>query len=160
MIAGAGLVALLVIVFVVARPDPELPGVERPQNLGGGHLAAGQSGSYPSATPTSGRHAPSAPRCGVTTSPLALELAVHALEHGVVVVWHRPDISEADLTALYEVAGRFDSHLIVSPNPGIEDPIVATAWNRLARYDAPGEELAEFIDVYQQRGPERLPCSF
>lgn len=159
-IAVAGVVVVAAIVFVVARPDPELPGVERPPNLGGGHLAVGESARYDSATPTSGRHAPSAPRCGITTSPLALELAVHALEHGVVVVWHRPDISEEDLTALYEIAGRFDSHVIVSPNPGIDDPIVATAWNRLARYDGPGEELAQFIDVYQQRGPERLPCDF
>lgn len=153
-----GAVAVVAVVFLIARPDPELPGVERPPNLGRDHLTVGESWSYTSATPTSGPHAPNSPGCGIFSAPLALELAVHALEHGVVVVWHRPDLAQEQLDALYAIAEQETSHLIVSPNPGITEPIVATAWNRLARYNDAADDLAEFIDVYQERGPEKVPC--
>lgn len=155
---AAGAVALAAVVFFIVRPDPELPGVERPPNLGRDHLVVGESVTYASATPTSGPHAPNSPGCGIMTTPLALELAVHALEHGVVVVWHSLDLAQPQLDELYALAREQTSHVIVSPNPGITEPIVATAWNRLARYDAPGDDLAEFIDVYRERGPEKLPC--
>jgi hypothetical protein len=144
--------------FFLLRPDAELPGVERPPNRGRGHLAAGEVVEYETPTPTSGRHAAQAPRCGSYSNPLAPELAVHALEHGTVVIWYQSGRADELAPSLENLLGDFDSHVIVSPNDAITDPIVATAWNRLKRYTRPGAEVAEFVQVYRKRGPEKVDC--
>lgn len=158
-IGALGIVALGVLLFVVFKPDPELAGVERPPNEGRTHVAQGQPVAYSTATPTSGTHSgSSSARCGVYSEPLPLELAVHALEHGAVIVWYSPDLADTERQNLATMVDRWDSHVIVSPNDGLTDPIVATAWNRLMRFDSAGEDVAEFIDVYRKRGPESVAC--
>ena len=142
--------------FLVLRPDPEISGVERPPNLGRGHVA---EPSFESDTPTSGPHLAQAPRCGVFLQPLDLGLAVHGLEHGAVVVWYRSDLADEVRADLGDLAGEWDSHVIVAPGPEtLAAPIVATAWNRLDRYPTPGPDLRRFIDTYRRRGPERVGC--
>ena len=153
-------VAVAVVVagaFFLFRPDPELAGVERPRSEGGGHASAGEALSYDDPAPTSGRHAPSAPGCRIYSEPLAPQLAVHALEHGAVILYHQPDDTETAL-ALEEVAAEWDSHVIVAPNDGIDAAVVATAWNRRKSYDGVEPEVREFIDTYRQRGPEKVDC--
>lgn len=147
-LAAAGAVFLL-------RPDPELRGVERPASRGRGHVAAAD---YDTATPTSGEHSADAPRCGNYSSPLAPDLAVHALEHGAVVIWYQSDRADVLGPALDDLLEQFDSHVIVSPNDEITEPIVATAWNRLKRYNEPEADVREFARVYRQRGPEKVAC--
>lgn len=141
--------------FFVLRPDPEVPGVARPPNEGRGHVA---SPTFASATPTSGAHLAQAPRCTSYTQPLEPGLAVHALEHGAVVIWY--DIAQADdvRPRLEDLADEWDSHVVLTPSGRLDAPIVATAWNRLAKYDEPGSDLRGFIDTYRRRGPERQPC--
>lgn len=146
-------------VFSLFQPDEEVPGVEKPVNLGRDHLLVGETFNYASATPTSGTHAPNAPsQCGVVTGNLPLEFAVHALEHGVVVVWYRPDLAEEVVPQLAAMIQEWDSHVIVAQNPRITEPLVATAWNRRKVFDEVGPDVAEFIDVYRGRGPESVPC--
>jgi len=154
------LIAIAAVAFAIVATGgaEELEGVERPDNRGSSHLDVGQAASYETATPTSGEHAPTSAQCGILSGGLPLVFAVHNLEHGVIVVWYRPDLEAALLPALSTLISRWDSHVIVAPNPGIEEPIVATAWNRLMRFDAVGEDLAEFIDVYRERGLEQVPC--
>lgn len=155
--AVLGLVAIAVIGgggWLAFRPDPELDGVTRPTNLGGGHVAAA---SYDSATPTSGAHDARAPRCGTYREPLEPTLAVHGLEHGAVVLWFdagRPELADQ----LERATDEWDSHVIVSANDALDRPIVATAWGRLKAYDEVGPEITEFVRTYRQRGPEREPC--
>lgn len=136
------------------RPGPELAGVERPPNEGRGHVTGAR---YASETPTSGPHSTQAPRCGTYTQPLDPSLAVHALEHGAVVLWYdsaRPALAE-DLT---QSASEWDSHVIISPSNNLDDAVVATAWNRQKSYDEVTPEVTEFIDTYRQRGPEQVDC--
>lgn len=153
---GTVLVALIGVGgFFVLRPGSEVEGVIRPPNRGRNHVS---NATYNTPTPTSGPHNPSSPRCGFVSQGLPPDLAVHALEHGAVVVWYRPDIdAEVQARALVQLQ-EWDSHWILSPNPGIEEPFVATAWNRLMVFDEPGEGLAEFVDTYRSRGPERVSC--
>lgn len=159
-LGGIAAVALAVILVVsLTGSSPEVEGVERPPELGRDHLEQGEAANYPTATPTSGPHATGAAPCGVYSSPLPLEFAVHDLEHGVVVVWYRPDLENDLLPSLRTLISQWDSHVIVSPNPGISDPIVATAWNRLKRFDTVEPGLAEFIDTYRKRGPEAVACN-
>ncbi|HJT94737.1 MAG TPA: DUF3105 domain-containing protein [Mycobacterium sp.] len=142
--------------WAATRPDPELAGVTRPKNLGGGHVAAA---TFDSPTPTSGPHDERAPECGNYPEPLELPLAVHGLEHGAVVLWYdaaRPELADELATATQ----RWTSHVIISPNTSIDRPVVATAWNRMKTYDkATDPGIADFVGTYRKRGPERVSCS-
>jgi hypothetical protein len=158
-------VALLAIVVVglgagawyLLGPDPEVAGVERLRSAGRDHVPANQA-SYGAPAPTSGPHPALAPSCGPTSTPLDLGLAVHALEHGAVVVWYQPELGEELREPLLEILREWDSHWILSPNPDIEDPVVATAWNRRKAFNGPGDDVLEFVDTYRGRGPERVAC--
>lgn len=143
--------------FFLLRPDPEVAGVERPSSAGRTHVAVGVA-RYDTATPTSGDHPTRAPVCGTTTEPLDPELAVHALEHGVVVVWYQADLADELRGPLDDLADEWDSHVIVSPNDDIDDKVVATAWNRRKAFAGPGEDVRDFVDTYRRRGPEREAC--
>lgn len=129
--------------------------MERLSSQGDDHVAAPQ---YDTSTPTSGDHPLQAPACRSYAEPLELGLAVHALEHGAVLVWY--DAARADelRPELEAIADRWDSHVVLSPNTAHDTPIVATAWNRLARYEEAGDDVAAFIETYRRRGPERQPC--
>lgn len=158
-IRAVALGALVLILVGVAgwwafRPDPELAGVVRPGNRGGGHVA---NASYDTATPTSGAHDGRAPACGTYRDPLDLPLAVHALEHGAVVLWY--DAAQPGLVdELEATTSEWDSHVIISANPNLDEPIVATAWNRLKTYEPGDPEIRDFVDTYRRRGPERVAC--
>ena len=154
VLAAAALALVVGVVYLLVRPDPEMDGVER-TNGGGEHVGGA---TYDEPAPTSGDHRASAPACGVVSTPLELDLAIHALEHGAVVVWYQPEIEDTQRGRAEEVLGEWDSHWILSPNPGISTPFVATAWNRRLPLDAPGERLREFVDTYRRRGPERVDC--
>jgi len=159
--AVAVLIALVVGFWLSQRLFPaELAGVERPPNLGRGHLAAGEPANYATATPTSGPHAASSARCGIYTQQIPAEFAVHALEHGAVVIWYRPDLEDEVGTALRDIVDDFDERVILSPNANMTEPIVATAWNRLKRYESVEPEIEEFITTYRGRGPERIGCPY
>ncbi|MFP5579112.1 MAG: DUF3105 domain-containing protein [Acidimicrobiia bacterium] len=146
VVAGGGWLAF--------RPDPELAGVIRPSNRGGGHVAAA---TFDSPTPTSGPHDARAPRCGTYREPLDPALAVHGLEHGAVVLWYdaaRPELADE----LEDATEEWDTHVIISANGNVDRPVVATAWGRMKAYDAVDPEINEFVRTYRQRGPERQPC--
>lgn len=154
-IAAVAVVGVAIIGYLAFRPDPEVAGVSKPPDDGRGHIAGA---TYDTATPTSGRHNAGAPPCGVAAEPVSADLAVHALEHGAVVVWYRPDVDVTLRAAAVDLLAEWDSHWILSPNSDIEDPFVATAWNRLKAFDTPDESLREFVVTYRERGPEDASC--
>ncbi len=87
------------------------------------------------------------------------ELAVHGLEHGVVVLWYSEE-NDQIAADLRQIVGNFNDHVILSPNSGLDRPVVATAWNRLKSYDGADPEIEEFIETYRNRGPERGSCPY
>lgn len=161
--AAIGLVVLAVVgvagfgVFREWFPS-ELDGVEKLPSLGREHVPQGQAVRYDTPTPTSGTHAGSSPRCGIFSQQMPLELAVHALEHGGVVIWYRPNVDDQIASRLREIVRRFDDRVILSPNTELTEPVVATAWNRRKAYEGPDEEIAEFVETYRGRGPESVSC--
>lgn len=138
----------------------EVDGVETFASNGREHVTLGTPVDYPTATPTSGTHASQSANCGIYTEQIPLELAVHGLEHGAIVIWYRPDVGDDVIDELTDLVREYDSHVILSPNPDIAEPVVATAWTRRKAYDGADTEIREFIDVYARRGPERVPCDF
>lgn len=100
-----------------------------------------------------GAHSPAWQPCGFYTTPVQDELAVHSLEHGAVWITYRPDLTGKELEDLRQRVGD-DSHLLMSPNPGQTEPVVATAWNHQLRVeDANDDRIRDFVRAFI-RGPQ------
>jgi hypothetical protein len=148
LLAG-GLVA-----YFVTRPSTHVaapPGVQTFGNLSRNHVTG--TVKYPQTPPVGGDHNAVWLNCGTYTSPVPNENAVHSMEHGAVWITYQPTLSSADVTALqHAVSGQ--THVVLSPFPGLPAPVVASAWGvqlRLTGADDP--KLAQFISYYQQ-GPQ------
>jgi hypothetical protein len=111
--------------------------------------------SYANVPPAGGAHHPAWQSCGVYVEPLKNEHAVHSLEHGAVWITYQPDLPLDQVRILQDLTQR-STHRLLSPYPGIESPIVATAWGyQLPLTDANDPRLMQFINKYEQ-GPQTL----
>lgn len=109
--------------------------------------------SYAQNPPVGGEHSSAWQNCGIYAEPVRSENAVHSLEHGAVWVTYRPDLPADQIEQLRGlVKGR--SYTLLSPYPGLDRPIAASAWGVQLKVDAPTDErLAQFIAKYRQ-GPQ------
>jgi len=83
---------------------------------------------------------------------------VHALEHGYVILWERPDLAESDRQALQGVAGRYQKDVLVVPRPSLPTKVAATAWGkRLLCGNVEPDALDLFTRTYRNKGPEKIP---
>ncbi|VAW07853.1 hypothetical protein MNBD_ACTINO01-1146 [hydrothermal vent metagenome] len=157
-----GVTAIGLLGFSIYRKavPPELPGVAQELNQGRTHVVNDRSVAYSSASPTSGTHSGSSPRCGIYNQEMPPEFAVHALEHGTVVIWYQPTIPGDELSAIRRTVNSFDNGVILSPNSQLADPVVATSWARLKAYDGADPEIEQFITTYRSRGPEAFRCAY
>lgn len=125
----------------------------RADPLRGGHVADPVFRVDP---PAGGTHTPEVAKAGVYAGarvPPEGRL-VHALEHGYVVLWHRPDVPVGPLAAV-EAAHPRD--VLVVERPSLPVPVAATAWGRrllCGRAEPP--VLERFVGAYVGRGPEDL----
>ena len=80
------------------------------------------------------------------------------MEHGAVWLTYQPSLSEEEVEYLRNVvrqkrADRGEAMVILSPEPDIDVPLIATAWRvQLKLDDVFDDRLQEFLDRYQ-RGP-------
>ncbi len=160
-------IAVFAIALLLFRPERELPGVQRvteidvlvddadePRPLAASEIPF----DYATATPTSGPFLTGTPSCGVFDDEISPEEAATAIYHGAVVLWYQPSIDAGQIAALSAIVADYDAEVLMSPNASLESPIVATAFNRLKRYDSVGNDLALFADVYRGRGPGDADC--
>lgn len=118
--------------------------------------------SYTVDPPAGGDHDPTPAAAGVyggdgPPAPPDAQI-VHALEHGYVAVWYRPDISAADLTAVRGAFDAFPNDVLVVPRPSLKGKTAATAWGRrLLCTDIEASRLTDFTRLYRNKGPERIP---
>ena len=83
---------------------------------------------------------------------------VHALEHGYIAFWYRPDTPAETLETLRGVRNDFDRDVLLVPRPNLPVPVAATAWHhRLLCDTAEPEALRRFVRAYRNKGPERVP---
>lgn len=109
--------------------------------------------TYPQNPPAGGPHAPAWQKCAAYDAPIRNENAVHSQEHGAVWITYQPDLPEAEVKALDKLAET--RYVLVSPYPGLEDPIVASAWGAQLRLEAADDpRLTAFIERYAGNGPE------
>lgn len=130
---------------------------DRDSGTGRNHVASPVFSVNP---PAGGDHTTQAASAGDFTSstPPSDGQIVHALEHGYVAVWYRPDIPSSSLDTLREVRDEFDRDVLLLPRQSLPVPVAATAWHhRLLCDRAEVETLRRFVDAYRNKGPERVP---
>ena len=113
--------------------------------------------SYEVDPPAGGDHDPAPARAGFYTAQQAPSdpQLVHSLEHGFIVLWHRPDLREAEVQAIRGVFDDNSEDVIVVPRPSLGVKVAATSWGRrLLCGEVEPETLSEFVDLYRNQSPE------
>lgn len=159
---GGVVVALIVIgLFYLgyngqAIANSGIEGLEIFPDPGQGHVDGDID--YTSVVPVGGPHNPVWQLCGIYDEPVRPENTIHSMEHGAVWLTYQPGLSEEAVEYLRNVvrqqrADRGEALVILSPEPDIDAPLVATAWRvQLKLDDVFDDRLEEFLDRYQ-RGP-------
>ena len=118
--------------------------------------------AYPQDPPVGGNHYPIWQNCGFYDAPIDREKGVHSLEHGAVWITFRPDLPRDQVQVLGRLA-HHESHILVSPYPGLAAPVVASAWGYQARLRSASDPLlGEFVHTFRvgPQAPERGgPCT-
>jgi hypothetical protein len=103
---------------------------------------------YDRQPPTNGDHAPIWQNCGFYGKPIQDRYAVHSMDHGVVWITYRPDLS-ADQVDELRPYGEED-YVIVSPYPGQDAPVIATSWRVQLELNGAGDpRLRKFVDQFR-----------
>jgi hypothetical protein len=127
-----------------------------------GKTETGGTVEYVSDPPHSGDHAPEPPQDGAyRTDPPPDEALVHALLHGRVVIWFKPDLADAELGGLKALFDEAPEHVLLVRRDSMEPQVAATAWTHKLTcpqmsesvYDA----LRAFRDTWRDQGPEFVP---
>lgn len=112
---------------------------------------------YETYPPTGGDHFDFWHNCLFYTQPLIDEAAVHSLEHGAVWVAYRPDVNPETLS-LIRTRVEAETHLMASPYPGLESPLVLSAWERQLAVESWDDPLVEeFLNGYLGRSSTTAP---
>jgi hypothetical protein len=85
---------------------------------------------------------------------------VHAMEHGYIVLWYRPDLRGDDLATLKAVVDTYPRDVLLVPRASLPTatPVVATAWHhRLLLPTVVKAPLLDFTALYRNKGPEAVP---
>ncbi|OGL28657.1 MAG: hypothetical protein A3G44_16995 [Candidatus Rokubacteria bacterium RIFCSPLOWO2_12_FULL_73_47] len=151
VLAGAAAVVVAVSVgWFAYRAAANLPGTPVPSQ-GNLHIAMVTSphAPYNSEPPTSGPHLPYIAPWGVHTRPIPRELQVHNLEDGGVLVQYGCECPDV-VARLRAIVGRYDTHVILAPSPGLAPRIALTAWTRIDTLDELDEgRVVRFIEAFR-----------
>lgn len=123
--------------------------VEHVVEAGGIHVLPGAEVAYDLSPPTSGPHQLPAPTPGVSVDPVPEPLQVSALEAGLVIVHHAPELPAAERSQL-EALARLDGVLVTPAATGLDaSALVAfSAWGTRQLCAALDLDAAEaFIDA-------------
>jgi hypothetical protein len=135
-------------------PGTTIKGVKTYTGLGRGHVSG--TVDYKQTPPVGGDHNPVPQTCGAYSDPIANENGVHSMEHGAVWITYKPDLDEAEVAVLQQLAT--NPYVLVSPYPGLPAPVVASAWGKqLKLTSATDARLQKFLDAYREgsQAPEQ-----
>ena len=136
--------------YFAYRAAANLPGTQYPDQ-GNRHIATANDAHEPynSNPPTSGPHLPYIAPWGVHTRPIPLELQVHNLEDGGVVIQYNCECPDV-VAKLRAIVQKYDKQVILAPYPGMPSRIALTAWTRLETLDdVDDKRITRFIDAYR-----------
>ena len=144
----------------VAKPADKQPESDKTPSTGPGLAVAGQGNehvdaplsshvAYNSNPPTSGPHTPYLADWGVHKIPVPLEIQVHNLEDGGVMVQYACEKPCDELVKQLEALAAKHDRLIVAPYPLMNSKIALTAWQRIETLDSFDEKrINDFIQAY------------
>lgn len=159
-VAAVAVVAIIVAIVVssaVPKRDPAdiaIDGVQTWEDIDYTHVqgVVDYENEFDMNPPAGGSHNQAWLNCGIYEEPQQPEYAVHSLEHGAVWVTYDPDsVSGDDLATLR--GSLPSSYVILSPYPGLDAPVVASAWGAQIKLDGVDDtRLADFVEKYWQAG--------
>lgn len=136
-------------------------------------LQAGGSGDhttdavkYESEPPSIGPHYPEWPDDDLYEEAPQTERVVHTLEHGRILVWVRPDLTEEQLGQFKALYDEDPYHVIMLPRKELKEPFAVTAWvgqdtgHTLRCKDineSTWDAIRSFKMQYRDKGPEFVP---
>jgi hypothetical protein len=152
--AGIALIAIVAaVVYSQYTARQLLQNVKTATYPAGLHVAG--TIAYAENPPIGGQHNVVWQNCGIYDAPIHSEHAVHSMEHGAIWITYRPGLAPEQLQTLKTLAS--DDFLLLSPYPGLPQPIVATAWNRQLGFERASDAgLPAFIARYKNN-PETTP---
>jgi hypothetical protein len=131
--------------------DRSFDGLTVEKDLGRKHVEGAVK--YDTSPPIGGNHNSAWENCGVYTTQIPNEHAVHSLEHGAVWITYRPDLP-ADQVKTLAAYAQSSGYVLVSPYPGLDVPVSLQAWGRqLKVQSASDSQVKKFVDGYAQ-GPQ------
>jgi hypothetical protein len=133
-------------------------------NEGWVHVAEGSAVTYRNNPPASGPHYPVWARYEAYTTALARPYWVHNLEHGAIVLLHRPDASSAGVAALRDTFRALPNdpacgqpRALLTPDPLLPRAFAAVAADRTLIGDCVNAEaIRQFAQSFRNRGPENV----
>ena len=143
--------------------DPRLQTFDDPSTLPEQqHLTPGTVfTAYTTIPPVSGPHDPFPLQCGIYNREQPFERALHAMEHGAIVIYYDPAATPESVQAQVDEIGgdllRDGRRIIVMPHANIGSPIVLTAWARkLALTTVETATIRDFANAFENQAPERI----
>lgn len=108
--------------------------------------------TYEQTPPVGGPHRAAWLNCGIYEQPVPSENAVHSLEHGAVWITYDPALPADQVDRLRNAVPT--TYMVVSPFPGLDVPVVASAWGYQLKLDSVDDpRLNAFIEEYRL-GPQ------
>jgi uncharacterized protein DUF3105 len=145
------------------RPATPAQGHQVPIEGNRQHVAQGADMAYRNRPPSSGDHYPTPAGYGVFGREIALGNLVHALEHGGIVVYYRPDLCDQgcqdQLRKAYSGAPRSRQYgvvkMVVAPWEDMDHAVTSAAWGRVDEMDqADPDRILAFYREHVDHGPE------
>ncbi|MDQ3044589.1 MAG: DUF3105 domain-containing protein [Chloroflexota bacterium] len=106
--------------------------------------------TYDVTPPVGGDHNAIWQDCGFYSEPIRDVHGVHSLEHGAVWITYDPELPQEQIDRLRNLA-EDRSHILVTPYPDLNSPVVASAWGAQLELDSANDNnLDAFITKYRQ----------
>jgi Protein of unknown function (DUF3105) len=142
---------VVAVVLLVQSQSGDITGIVTYSNLSRNHTE--KSVTYAQIPPVGGDHSASWQTCGIYSSPVPNEHAVHSLEHGAVWITYQPTLDGQSIEQLRSLVRGHD-HALLSPYPGLPSPVVISAWGLQLRVTSASDaRLARFISKHEN-GPQ------
>jgi hypothetical protein len=121
---------------------------------------------YKSEPPSIGRHYQEWPDDDIYDEAPPTSHVVHTLEHGRILIWVNPDLSEDELAQFKALYDEDPYHVIMLPRDELKEPFAATAWvgqttGHTLRCqqlnDNSWDAIRAFKEKYRDKAPEFVP---
>jgi hypothetical protein len=151
----------------ISEADANCGPVERHPSEGHEHVDEGEKVAYDVSPPTSGSHyeVPAAAGFYDTDSDIEPERLVHNLEHGMIVIWYRPNAPDLGFIAeqVEELVEQEPAYTVGAPYADMPDGynIVLTSWRQAQACEFASQDIVDdFRRQFQGKSPEKLTPAF